>query len=175
MKINIHSINPTLVLEITGNEAWLKNIYALYQKPGADAQPLTGRIRLHEEEAGTYLVTGEMSFTVAVPCDLCERTLAMPVNLSIDTRYLPGMINTIEREKNLSRADLDAYYIEDEEIDLEELINDTINDALPSRVVCPPKDGISCTGKDVTDDRVWSSKDEKDSPFAALKGLKLRN
>jgi uncharacterized metal-binding protein YceD (DUF177 family) len=175
MKINIHSINPTLVLEVTGNEAWLKNIYAEYQRHGEGRKPLTGSIKLHEEEAGTYLVTGELAMTAVLPCDLCERGLAMPVKMTLNTRYLPGLTNTIEKEKNLSRSDLDAYYIEDEQIDLEELLNDSINDTLPTRLTCPPKDGLTCTGKDVKDDRAWSSRDEKDSPFAALKGLKLRN
>lgn len=181
MKINIHSINPTLVLQLEGNEAWLKTIYDLYQRPGAGAKPLTGSIRLHEEAAGSYLVTGSLAMTAVMPCDLCGQTLPCDLEISIDVRYLPAVTNMLEREKNLSRSDLDAYFIEDEEIDLETLLNDSINDALPTRLVHDQKDGKSCVerdqslGGDETGDKVWTSKDEKDSPFAALKDVKLRN
>lgn len=177
MKINIHSIHPTLLLEIEGTESWLKNIYATYQTGTEPSQLLKGKLRLHEEEAGTYLVTGSVSFVAKLPCDLCELSLAWPVEIPVNVRYLPEITNTIEREKNLSRSDLDAYYIEEEHIDLEALLNDSINDALPTRSVKLSQDGSSCLqcGKDVSNDQVWSSRDEKDSPFAALKSLKLRN
>jgi uncharacterized metal-binding protein YceD (DUF177 family) len=178
MKININSINPTLIVEVTGTEAWLKNIYGDFFPPDAkDHARLTGKIKLLEEEAGTYLITGDFRFEPVLPCGRCDKSIKWPVKFEINTRYLPAITQHQEKEKNLSRTDLEAYYIADNRIDIEVVINDSLNDQLPDRAIRTAEDGSTCLdcGKDVSDDKIWSSQDEKPSPFSVLKGLKLPN
>jgi len=178
MKININSINPTLVVEITGTEPWLATIYADYFS-GEDKNHalIQGKIKLHAEEAGTFVVTGALKFVPALPCSRCEKSIDWPLDVSIDLRYLPELTNSLEKEKNLTPADLEAYYVEEGRIDLEVLVNDTINDAIPLRVQHTKEGDSNCLtcGKDLSGEKIWSSQDEKPSPFAILKGLKLPN
>jgi uncharacterized metal-binding protein YceD (DUF177 family) len=178
MKININSINPTLVVEITGSEPWLGNIYSDYfSKDDRNHARLTGKVKLQAEEAGTFVVTADLKFVPALPCSRCEKSIAWPLDVAINLRYLPELSNTLEKEKNLTPADLEAYYVEDGRIDLEVLVNDAINDAIPLRVQHTKEGDTNCLtcGKDLSGDKIWSSQDEKPSPFAVLKGLKLPN
>ncbi len=178
MKININSINPTLVVDITGTEPWLANIYADYfGKDDKNHARLTGKIAFQAEEAGTFVVTGNLKFVPALPCCRCEKSINWPLDVALDLRYLPELTNSLEKEKNLSQADLEAYYTEGGRIDLEVLVNDTINDALPLRVQHTKEDDSNCLEceKDLGGAKIWSSQDEKPSPFAVLKGLKLPN
>ena len=178
MKININSINPTLVVEITGSEPWLANIYSDYfSRDEKNHAHLTGKIKLQAEEAGTFVVTGDLKFVPALPCSRCEKRIDWPLDVALNLRYLPELTNTLEKEKNLTPADLEAYYVEDGRIDLEVLINDAVNDAIPLRVQHTKEGDTNCLtcGKDLSGDKIWSSQDEKPSPFAVLKGLKLPN
>jgi uncharacterized metal-binding protein YceD (DUF177 family) len=178
MKININAINPTLVVEISGSEPWLKNIYADYfQKDEKDQALLTGKITFQAAEAGTFGVTGNLKFVPKLPCSRCEKNINWPLDITIDLRYLPELSNSLEKEKNLTQDDLESYYIEGSRIDLEVLVNDMVNDALPLRVQHTKEGDSNCLecGKDLSGEKVWSSQDEKPSPFAMLKGLKLPN
>ncbi len=178
MKININAINPTLVVDITGKEPWLANIYADYfSKDDKDHALLTGKIKLQASEAGTFGVTGDLKFVPTLPCSRCDSRLNWPLAVAIDLRYLPELTNSLEKEKNLTSADLEAYYIDEGRIDLEVLVNDMINDAVPLHVQHTKEGDTNCLtcGKELSGDKIWSSQDEKSSPFAALKGLKLPN
>ena len=178
MKININAINPTLIVDITGTEPWLANIYADYfSKNEKDHARLTGKINFQAQESGTFAVTGNLKFVPALPCSRCEKSINWPLDMALDLRYLPELTNSLEKEKNLTPADLEAYYIDGGRIDLEVLVYDMVNDAIPLRVQHTKEDDTNCLecGKDLSGEKIWSSKDEKPSPFAALKGLKLPN
>lgn len=179
MKVNVKTINPTLVIDIDGSEAWLKNIYRDYFSPDdSNHEKLSGSIKLQlNRDAGTFLVTGNIKFIPELPCGRCGGGINWPLNFDLNMLYHPETTNTLEIEMNLNSADLDSYYVTNKQIDLEQLLVDTINELLPYRALHESADGNSCSdaSKDPAQEKVWSSQEEAPSPFAKLKGLKLPN
>ncbi len=183
MKVALRELNPTLTVTLTGNEPWLaKGLYQDFQpSPGSTAEPrnLTGSLELRLEEGGTVLVRGDLAYTPVVPCSRCDLALAWPLTMQVHTRfYPPPEFGSVPKERSLTESELDAYEIHNDSVDLEQLIIDTVHTSLPDRILpAPAKDGKSC-GVCLTDlsaDLVYGKelKQEKESPFSALKGLKL--
>lgn len=185
MKISINDIDPRFDLNIQGNEPWLARLYEDFPVESGPKPVLKGDLRLTSEEGGSILVTGQLSYAPMLGCSRCDKPIGWPLDLKVDVRFYPAGVNEAPREKNLSRAELDAYYIEDAAVDVEVLINDTVQTGLPSRILVTSKDGKACgiCKDDLTIDQVYGTPadggavkkgDSKpESPFAALKGLKL--
>jgi uncharacterized metal-binding protein YceD (DUF177 family) len=77
---------------------------------------------------------------------------------------------------SLSAEDLDTYFIEGGQIDLEILVNDTLQCALPGHIACAPSAGNNCNS-DLHDDNdegeaPSTDKTRENTPFAILKSLK---
>jgi uncharacterized metal-binding protein YceD (DUF177 family) len=180
MRLAVAEIIGKVVVDIKGNEPWLDSLYRDFPLPGGVGEPaaLTGTMQLKVEEAGSVHVTGRLKYAPIVSCSRCDKAIAWPLECNLDVRYLPEQINDLEREKNLSRSDLDAYFLDGDEVDLEQLIIDTVEMALPSRFVLADAKGESCRvcAVSVAGERVYGASDEPaaTSPFAALKGLKLK-
>ncbi|MBM4252388.1 MAG: DUF177 domain-containing protein [Deltaproteobacteria bacterium] len=180
MRLAVAAINGQIEVTIKGNEPWLEALYRDFPLPGGtgEAALLSGVLKLRVEEAGSVHVTGHLSYAPIVSCSRCDKAIAWPLACDVDVRYLPEQINDLEREKNLSRNDLDAYFLDGDEVDLEQLITDTVELALPSRFVLADAKGERCRvcAVSVADGRVYGAADDtsQSSPFAALKGLKLK-
>lgn len=184
MRIALKNLTPTLSLDLTGAEPWLERIYADFPVPGGQAQAprLTGRLTLALDEAGTVRVHGKLSYAPEVPCNRCGQPLSMPLAIAVDARFLPAELNPAKdpdrkREHNLSRYELDAYYIEDDSVDLEMLINDAVYEELPTHAAHSEGDGTACgkLAEGEEDVQVYGAPPppEARSPFARLKDLKL--
>jgi uncharacterized metal-binding protein YceD (DUF177 family) len=167
------------------------------------AARLTGTLRLRKEQGDSVHVTGRVTFAPTVPCSRCEKLLAWPLDVEIDARFLPPTGEPLPRDKTLKAQDVDVYHLEYQEVDLEGLVNDFVQMSLPTRYVQESEDGTSCVpcGADLTQDHLWTSQrsdegrrkdqakaageaaksaakakeDAAESPFAVLKGLKLRH
>lgn len=179
MRIHIHDLKPDMNVHIDGTEPWLDRLYADFpaQNDQQSRPRIVGDLTLTLEEAGSVLVTGNLSYTPIVSCSRCDLGISWPLSFRLSVRYLPENVNISSKERTLTSADLDAYYLEDNEIDLEGLINDTVQTALPNRVIATTDDGSACRicEADLTNSQVYGQKDDNDasSPFAALKNLKL--
>jgi uncharacterized metal-binding protein YceD (DUF177 family) len=182
MRIHIKELNPDLSVHINGTEAWLERIYADFANQTSlrhtdlDIPRLSADLELVLEEAGTVRVKGRIQYAPIVDCSRCALGIPWAMKLDVDARFLPAGVNVVQREKNLSRAELDAYYLEDNVVDLESLINDAIHGALPLKLIATTDDGANCRicNVDLTEPQVYGTRqDTETSPFAALKGLKL--
>lgn len=179
MRLHINDIAPERRIIISGDEPWLQAIYDDF--PTESEKPkLTGELRLAlEEGTGGVHVTGKLAYAPMVDCSRCCLAIAWPLDLNIDARFLPEAANASPKEKNLSRDELDAYDLQGHEMDLEELINDSVQTALPTSLVPVSEDGDSCQvcNADLRNDRLYGSDTEDQdkvlSPFAALKNVKL--
>lgn len=176
--------SETKKISIGGQEPWLKEIYATFSSNDA---PLTGEIDVKPEAYGTYQIHGRIDYTPIVECSRCAEPVAYPIHRDIDVRFIDRDAaeagfdiegeaddGTVERE--LESQDLDTYYVEEDGlIDIELVLNDFVQTALPTRVTCALVDktcGISLQNEE--SGLVHKDKNDVDtSPFAALKNLKL--
>lgn len=186
MKISINDLNPSRRLPISGSETWLARLYGDFPAPEGSAPPITGELELTRDDGGCVTVTGALNYAPFLPCSRCAKPLPWPLRMEVEARYYPEDVNPAPREKNLSKADLDAYYLIDHAVDLEELVNDAVQTALPSQILSVDGNGENCAvcQEDVSTPYVYiedetkkpgAEPDEKASPFAVLKGLKLPN
>ena len=180
MRISVTDLDLDKTISLSGTEAWLAPIYAAFPLGDAGrevATQLTGTIKLHLEEGGSVSVTGSLNYTPVLNCGRCEKGIPFPLAMTIDVRYMPSALSVAERELNLTEADLDAYFLEDDAVDVEGLIIDTIHLAIPTRLVLTKPDAKTCAvcGIDLSADRLYGSHGDKPerSPFAVLKDLKL--
>lgn len=182
MKLKAEDLRSPKTITISGDEPWLHLIYESFgmKTAGPEAQRITGSLTVTPSTYGLYDVTGEVQFTPSVSCSRCEDMIPWEISRKIKVRYLeqsPIEDEEEELERDLEPSDMDAYYIDAQGmIDLEVVINDFIQTALPSRLVKTAADGKSCLicHKDVSERAVFQDAVKpEESPFAVLKNLKL--
>ncbi len=186
MKVLVKDMRESKNIQIDGTEAWLNEIYASFL--GNAAYGLKGQLTIKPEAYGLYTVEGKIEYVPLVSCSRCQKEIPWPINKDISVRFIDrvaaessfeieGMDDDDEVERDLVPEDLDTYYLDEKgELDVEMVINDIVQTALPTRLIVLNKDGKSCL---ICLDNVETPlvyKDEKDidiSPFAMLKNLKL--
>jgi uncharacterized metal-binding protein YceD (DUF177 family) len=194
MRVHLRELTPTKTIVLKGDETWLAGLYGDFPLSNPKTAPLTGSLTLDLEESGSVQVTGTLQFGPTVPCSRCEKTLSWPLAIEVDARYLPPTGEALPRDKTLKASEVESYYLEYQEVDLEALVNDVVQTSLPTRYVQENEDGTACLpcGADLTVDHLWSSesadgpksserapakaaKDGAPNPFEVLKDLKLRH
>lgn len=185
MKLIAKDLREIKMIDIQGHEPWLGEIYSSFQ--GTDCQ-LHGKIVVKPEAYGVYALEGHVDFTPLVECSRCQEPLGYPIHRDFSIRFIDrdaaeadfeieGMEDDGEEfERDLVSEDLDTYYIEKTgELDIEMVVNDFIQTALPTRVTCASVDK-ACGMPLQNHESGLIHKDKADvdmSPFAALKHLKL--
>jgi uncharacterized metal-binding protein YceD (DUF177 family) len=184
MKIALGKPDQDLTLQVRGDEPWLERIYADFPTETGEHPRITGTLTVLREGEDGALVRGQLSYAPHVACSRCAEPVALPLSLKVEARFLPEGLNpdladNWRRERNLSRSDLDAYYVAAGEVDLEEVLNDAIQAEIPSTYVPAADDGHDCliAHEGGTGARVFGKEreDEDSSPFAALKKLKPKH
>lgn len=189
MKLTVKDLKKEATVRIHGDEPWLDAIHSSFSleeddtcAPGIDDKPrrLKGELSLHTELSGCVIVRGRIEYEPLVPCSRCD--LSVPVDLSqdVDALFKPSpRARDDRREIALSSDDLEDRHILDGKIDVEELLNDLVQTAVPAQS-CQPEPGsdrcLYCKA-DLSAPRVFSSGgsdvvDEPVSPFAKLAELK---
>ncbi|MEY4631075.1 MAG: hypothetical protein RIQ81_1195 [Pseudomonadota bacterium] len=191
MKVSVKDLKKPLNIRISGNEAWLGAIHASFTPevgdacaPGVQAgdRQLTGDLELSVDSAGCVRVTGRLDYQPLVPCSRCDLSIPFDVGQDVDSCFKPLPSHTDDRrEVNLSGDELDERYIEDGAVDIEELLNDLVQTAIPFQTVQVSPDGKNCVfcKADLSRPRVFSSGGEDEpeapeSPFAKLAGFKVK-
>ncbi len=179
MRIPLTELNRPKTLTVRGDEEWLGRLYADF--PLGKDQALTGELKIKAGEGGEVTVKGHVEFAPKVACGRCEKTIAWPLTLEVDTRFLPERGPETKRDITLTESDLDSYFIEMGAVDLEQALTDVVQTALPSSLVRANEDGDECVvcHADLTKELVFGvgkkAEEKPASPFAALKDLKLKN
>ena len=148
------SAKPT-PLTIGGSEEWLNDLYASFA---------------HTSDVASGKVTPH------IDCSRCGETITWPIDESVDVVFRP-FVSEPEggKEISLTKDDVDQYIIEGGTVDIEGLINDLVQMAIPINTVMLNESEAACKicGLAVTEDKVYGEGEpEKVSPFAVLKKLK---
>lgn len=178
MRIKSSQITSKTDVQLTGQETWLESIYEDFarQESVDGAKQISGQLSLTKGEDGSVCVTGHLDYTPAVSCARCDKGIPWPLSVDVNATVLPNDHTPLPRDHNLSEEELDSYVMEGDEVDLEMLVNDAIQTALPSQFLAASEDGKSCKicHIDISSTKVFSAGDtENASPFAALRGMKL--
>lgn len=186
MKVLVKDMREPKIIDIQGSEPWLNEIYASFL--GNEGYGLKGRVTITPEEYGVFTVEGSIDYVPLVGCSRCQKEIPWPINKGISVRFIDrdaaesefeieGDEEGAMIERELVSEDLDTYYLDQSaELDVEMVINDIVQTALPTRLIPLNKDGKSCRICLDNVDTALVYKDENDvdtSPFAMLKHLKL--
>jgi uncharacterized metal-binding protein YceD (DUF177 family) len=192
MKVSVKDLRKPVTITIHGDEPWIEAIHSSFAlEPDDSCAPgvpgindksrrLKGEIRLQMDASGCVSAKGHIAYEPLVPCSRCDLRIPLDVGQEIDALFKPGPHGADDRQEiTLSADDLEARFIEDGKVDLEELLNDLVQTAIPFQT-CQPDPGTDrcrfCKA-DLSAPRVFSSggsgdDDQPVSPFAKLAELK---
>lgn len=174
MKINVKTLMTPHKVHFDQQERWTQQIVRDLSPGKPSDTNLNGELTLKSDSAGFIHVSGSVKAQATLPCDRCGRDVIIPIVSDIVATYRPPYLEHAPREMALSTEDLDVYFIEDGHVDLEVLINDTLQFAVPNHILCQESDSDGCAGGDQDSDLVYSDQvdDNSQSPFAVLRDLK---
>jgi uncharacterized protein len=87
-------------------------------------------------QGDTYRVTGQVDGTLRLECGRCLEPFDTPVHAPFELRYVAATENTGEGEREVEDDDLTTAYYRDHTIDLEELMREQFQLALPMKPLC---------------------------------------
>ncbi len=180
MKVDVRTIRSHFDLEISGTESWLKDIYHYFSAPAGKTAPLVhGHIAIqHQPEVDGYSLKGKVSFEPFVDCSRCGVKIQWPINESFDLFFVRKS-GDVPDDADLNPTDLDEYALVDNIIDIESILNEQIQLAIPTKTVkarAGTEECLSC-GQDLSSLQVFGENPEEDpaNPFAVLKTFKAPN
>lgn len=99
-----------------------------------EAPFITGRVR----QSGLDMhLTGDLKAALVVPCDRCLQEVPFKIEQPLDLVFVPLRAeNAAKSEQELHERDLEFSYYDNDEIDLDQLIREQLELALPTRVLC---------------------------------------
>ncbi|HEX8089690.1 MAG TPA: DUF177 domain-containing protein [Blastocatellia bacterium] len=156
--LNIHHLYPDGEPDLSGGDA------RLVGRPELDLQAT---------RAGDEVrVVGHLKATVEIACDRCLKPLTMPVDQSFDLLYVPPAKTS--EEKELGDDDLSIAFYQDEAIDVDDLVREQVELALPMARLCGEECRGLCPecGANLNEGDCLCSDERVDPRWGALKELK---
>jgi uncharacterized protein len=172
MEINISQIDESDGLDID----------YLYPKGEPDLEDESSQavgqtaVRLHATREGEeVLLRGKIEASVQLNCDRCLVSFAIPVTQSFDLLYLQLNRNRgAQEEHELSEDDLSISYFQGQFINIDDLVREQLQLALPMARLCTEDCRGLCQqcGASLNEAECSCSFEQVDPRWAALKGLK---
>ncbi len=82
-------------------------------------------------------LSGELKAALNVPCDRCLIEVPVRIDQTVNLVFLPLETERVTKgEKELHEGDLELSYYENDELDVDQLIREQLELALPVRVLC---------------------------------------
>ena len=173
MIINTLKLKETESVIVKGDESWLECIYSEF-KHGYD-KPVQADLEIKEKYQGSYSVNGQVSFSPLLVCGRSHDPKPWPMTIKVDVLYRPESSSpkfAPNQEVVLTKADLDQYYVENNQINLLGLISELIFLEAPTSCVANEANICQFCGEELSSGKVYSSGDHEPSgPFASLKDL----
>jgi uncharacterized protein len=124
-------------------------------------------------EGDTVEVEGELSATVEFDCDRCLAPVKVPISQHFDLTYVPPIGTGDERA--LGDADLSIGFYREDVIDIDDLVREQIELALPMTRLCSDDCRGLCPdcGINLNEGRCACSEPHGDPRWSALKDMKF--
>ena len=87
-------------------------------------------------DGNKYRVCGRLDATLELGCCRCLEPCRVVVGADVDVLYLPASDNTGDAEVQIEEADLNTAFYRDDQIDLEQLMHEQFQLALPMKPLC---------------------------------------
>ncbi len=95
---------------------------------------ITGRVKRSGMDVH---LNGALKAALHVPCDRCLTDVAVQIDQTVNLVFLPLEVERATKgEKELHEGDLEFSYYENDELDVDQLIREQLELALPVRVLC---------------------------------------
>jgi uncharacterized protein len=156
----------------------------LYQKGepelvGDDAR-ISGptRVELVATRDGDQVkLAGQLATDVQIECDRCLAPVAVAVDQSFDLLYIPASASRTPEESELADDDLSAAPYEGDLIDLDDVVREQVELAIPMARLCGEECKGLCPecGANLNEGDCGCSTEQIDPRWAALKSLKSDN
>jgi uncharacterized metal-binding protein YceD (DUF177 family) len=165
-------------IQFLGNEAWLSQISKDLSPEAPEMSKIHGQVTLRTDSGGFILVSGSVTAQATRHCDRCGQAVSIPLHSDFSATFRPPFTDVAPRILALSSEDLEVYFIEDGAVDLEVIINDSLQCAIPTHIGCSQADVTVCgSGEDslvlTAEDKLRmdaeSAASSSNNPFLALK------
>jgi uncharacterized protein len=93
-------------------------------------------IDVHKEGSDAFRVTGRVDSRLELECGRCLEPFEVPVASTFELRYVPQTHNTGEGEREIAEDDLTTAFYADNTLDLEALMREQFQLALPMKPLC---------------------------------------
>jgi len=88
------------------------------------------------KDKARFRIAGTVRTTLELPCSRCLEPLTWPVDASFDLRYQPQAENTGSDEREVRDDDLSTAFYVNDTIDLEQLMKEQFQLAMPMKPMC---------------------------------------
>jgi uncharacterized protein len=129
------------------------------------------------KDQAQFHVVGAVKTTLELPCSRCLEPFTLPVDAAFDLRYQPQSANAGDGEREVHDDDLTTAYYANDAIDLEQLMKEQFQLAMPMKPLCSdackglcPQCGTNLNRGTCACNPRWT-----DPRLAALETLKHRN
>jgi uncharacterized protein len=127
--------------EIRGSEAVVERSFppsAIVNRGESDwvvATPVELKLQIRKD-GDKYRLFGQVVTTVRRECCRCLKPFDVPMEMDVDLRYLPQVVNTGESEHEISEDDLATAFYRDYQIDLGDMAREQLQLASPMKPLC---------------------------------------
>lgn len=173
MKIDVGQLRDKKTVKLSGGEEWLRAIRDSYQDM---KEPLSGIVEISLlDEYDRCSVDVDISLCPVVVCGQCSEPMGLAITVRNRYFFVDGEDPLLkQREVELESTDLDLYYLDQGELDLESFINEIVNLEMPNLIQHSTPDH-PCTQARLLRDGAAAYADDRqasNNPFSVLKKLK---
>jgi uncharacterized protein len=131
---------------------------------------VTGKVRIAGSEV---FVNGHIETRAQVECDRCLQLIETPVQADFELQYITGAAYASSQAAELTENEMLVSVFDGEAIDVDEIVNEQILLAVPTRMLCRPDCKGICLdcGIDKNTARCACGTGDVDPRWAALKNL----
>lgn len=177
MEIRVRELTKERVIKVTGEEPWLSKIYDSFAEPPEGIKPkINSIIELKFCEEGEISLKGHLTYQPYVRCSRCDDLIPWDIDVEFDVIFKEAK-PIDQKNYQLTKEELDIYFIENGVIDLELFLNEQVMLAIPSRTRPQQDENNRCVfcHKDLSCDLVSGTNNIKNvSQFNVLKKAKQK-
>ncbi|HEY3886380.1 MAG TPA: DUF177 domain-containing protein [Vicinamibacterales bacterium] len=89
-----------------------------------------------QKDRDAFRVTGRVATTLELECGRCLERFQVPVNSPFELRYVSVAHNAGDGEREIGEDDLSTTYYKDDALDVEDLMREQFQLALPMKPLC---------------------------------------